>query len=75
MGQVINAYNIFVSMPDGKSLLRKYRLRDKNNIKTDLKNTKIDFEDWIGLSQDVVQWRTLVNTVMKLRVLQKAGNF
>jgi len=24
--------------------------------------------DWIYLAQDRVQWRTLVNTVMKLRV-------
>ena len=31
--------------------------------------------DWIGLSEDRDRWRTLVITVMNLRVLQNAGNF
>jgi len=25
--------------------------------------------DWIHLAQDMVQWRAIVNTIMKLRVL------
>jgi hypothetical protein len=29
---------------------------------------------WIGVAQDTDQWRTLVNTAMKLWVLQAAGN-
>jgi len=31
--------------------------------------------DWIHLAQDTDQWRDLVNTVMNLRVPEKAGNF
>jgi hypothetical protein len=31
--------------------------------------------DWIDLAHDRDQWRALVNTVMNLRVLQKAGKF
>jgi hypothetical protein len=34
-----------------------------------------EYGDWIHLDQDRVQWRVFVNTVMKLRVLYKAGNF
>jgi hypothetical protein len=31
--------------------------------------------DWSHLAEDRDQWRTLVNTVMNLRVPKKAGNF
>jgi hypothetical protein len=31
--------------------------------------------DWIDLAQDRDQWRSLVKTVMKLRVPCNAGNF
>jgi hypothetical protein len=30
--------------------------------------------EWIHLALDTVQWQTLVNTVIKLRVAGKAGN-
>jgi hypothetical protein len=30
--------------------------------------------DWIALGQDRVKWRTLVNTVMKLRVPHNSAN-
>jgi hypothetical protein len=38
------------------------------NIKIDLREIGWDDVDWIDLAQDRDQWRTLVNTVMKLRV-------
>jgi hypothetical protein len=31
--------------------------------------------DWIHMAQDAERWRALVNAVMKLRVLENAGNF
>jgi hypothetical protein len=39
-----------------------------DNIKMDLRETGWDGMDWIDLAQDRDQWRTLVNTVMNLRV-------
>jgi hypothetical protein len=37
-------------------------------IKMNLRDTEFDGANWIRLSQDRVQWRTFVNTVMNLRV-------
>jgi hypothetical protein len=31
--------------------------------------------DWIHLAQDRDMWQDLVNVVMKLRVVENAGNF
>jgi hypothetical protein len=39
----------------------------RNNIKMDV--------HWIHVAEDRVQWQALMNTVMSLRVLQKAVNF
>jgi hypothetical protein len=56
---------------------RKINLRcmhtEKYNIKMDLKEDKfIRVEYWIQLSQDNVQWRASLNTVMSLQVLPKS---
>jgi hypothetical protein len=37
------------------------------NIKMDLTDAGCENMDWIQLAQDGIQWRFLVNTVMKLR--------
>jgi hypothetical protein len=63
-----NAYRILVGKPDGKRLLRRPRRRWVDNIKMDLREIGWDGMAWIDLAQDREQWRTLVNTVMKLRV-------
>jgi hypothetical protein len=45
------------------------------NIKIDLRDIKWDGMDCIDLAQDRDQWRTLVNTVMNLRIPYNAGKF
>jgi hypothetical protein len=40
-----------------------------DNIKMDLREIGWRGIDWIDLAQDGHQWRTLVNTVMDLRVV------
>jgi hypothetical protein len=42
------------------------------NIKMDIKETVCEGMGWIYLAQYRVQWRVLVNMVMKLQVPQKA---
>jgi hypothetical protein len=44
-----------------------------DNIIKDLRETGLDGMDWIDLAQDRDQWKTLVNTVMNLRVPYNAG--
>jgi hypothetical protein len=39
-----------------------------DNIKMDLREIGWDGVDWIELAQDRDKWRTLVNTLMNLRV-------
>jgi hypothetical protein len=39
-----------------------------DNIKMDLLEIGVSVVDWIGLAQDRYRWRTLVNSVMNLRV-------
>jgi hypothetical protein len=54
--------------PEGKRPLGRPRLRWKDNIKINLRETKWGGMDWINLAQDMEQWRASVNTVMNLRV-------
>jgi hypothetical protein len=58
MGETRNVYMILVGKPEGKKPLGRPRRSWVDNIKM----------DWIVLAQDRDQWRTLVNTVMNLRV-------
>jgi hypothetical protein len=48
--------------------------RCEDNIRTDLREAEWEY-DWIHSDQDREQWRTLVNTLMNLRVPQKGLNF
>jgi hypothetical protein len=54
--------------PEGKRSLGRLRRKWADNIKIDLREIGWDGVDWIELAQDRYQWRTLVNTVMNLRV-------
>jgi hypothetical protein len=68
MGEKRSAYRILVGKPDGKRPLGRRRRRWEDNIKKDLREIGWGDMDWIDLTQDRDQWRTLVNTVMGLRV-------
>jgi hypothetical protein len=74
-GEKRNAYSILVGMPVVERLLGRTRRRFVNNIKMNLREIEWDGMDWIDLAQDRDQWRTIVNTVMNLRVPYNAGNF
>jgi hypothetical protein len=60
---------ILVGKPEGKRLLGRRRRRWVSNIKMDLRKLGWGGMGWIDLAQDRDKWRTLVNTVMNLRVL------
>jgi hypothetical protein len=68
MGETRNAYWILVGKPEAKRPLGRPRRRWMDNIKMDLREIGWDGRDWIELAQDRDKWRTLVNTVMGLRV-------
>jgi hypothetical protein len=63
-----NAYRILVGKPQGKRPLGRHRRGWEDNIKMDLKEIGCDDQDWIDMAWDRDQWRSLVNTVMNLRV-------
>jgi hypothetical protein len=68
MGEGRSIYRVLVGRPEGKRPVRRPRRRWEDNIKMNLRETGIDGAYWIRLTQDRVQWRTFVNTVMNLRV-------
>jgi hypothetical protein len=68
VGETRNAYRIFVGKPEGRRPLERLIGRWEDNIKIDLREMAWDGTDWIELAQDRDQWRSLVNTVMNLRV-------
>jgi hypothetical protein len=67
-GENRNAYRILVGKPEGKRPLGRQRSWWVNNIKLDLRGIEWGGMDWIYLALDRDQWRSLVNTVMNLRV-------
>jgi hypothetical protein len=68
MGEKRNVYRLLVRKPEGKRPLGRPRRRWIDNIKMDLLEIGLSFEDWIGLAQDRYRWIALVNSVMNLRV-------
>jgi hypothetical protein len=69
MGEKKNAYRILMGKPEGKRPQGRPRRRLEDNIKMDLRDIGWNGMDWIELAQNRDQLRTLVNTVMNLRVL------
>jgi hypothetical protein len=66
MGEKWNAYRLLVGKPEGMRPLGRPRWVD--NIRMDLGEVGRGDVDRIGLAQDRNRWRTLVNSVLNLRV-------
>jgi hypothetical protein len=70
MGKESNVYRALMGKPKGKRPLGRPRRRWEDGIRMDLRGTDLESVDWIQLAEDRDRWRTLVNTVMNLRVLE-----
>jgi ribosome biogenesis protein Nip4 len=68
LGEVRGTYNILVGRPEGRKPLGRLRHRWEDNIEMELREIGFGVVDWIHLAQDRDRWRSLVNTVMSLRV-------
>jgi hypothetical protein len=68
MGEKRNVYRLLVGKPEGKRPLGRPRRRWVDNIRMDLGEVGWGDVDWIGLAQDRNMWRSLVNSVLNLRV-------
>jgi hypothetical protein len=68
MGEKMNVYSLLVGKPEGKKPLGRPRCRWIDNDKMVLLEIGLNVVDWIGLALDRYSWRTLVNSVMNLRV-------
>jgi hypothetical protein len=67
-GEKRNAYRALVAKPEGKRALERPRRRWVDNKNMDFREIGWVGMDWIDLAQDRDQRRTLMNTVMNLRV-------
>jgi len=67
MGEGRGVHRVLVGKPEGKRPLGRPRLRWEDNIKMDLREV-VGGGDWLELAQNRDSWRTLVNTVMNLRI-------
>jgi hypothetical protein len=68
MGKERKVYWVLVEKPEGKKPLGRPRRRWEDWIRMDLREIGCGVE-WNQLAQDRDQWRALVNTAMKMRVL------
>jgi hypothetical protein len=68
MGEKRNAYRLLVGKPERKRPLGRPRRRWLDNIRMDLVEMGWGDVNWIGLAQDRIRWRALVNSVLNLRV-------
>ena len=68
MGEGRGVYRVLVGKPEGKRPLGRPRRRWEDNIRMDLQEVGVGYEDWIGLAQDRDRRRALVSAVRNLRV-------
>ena len=67
-GEERGVYRVLVGKPEGKRPLGRPRRRLEDNIKMELQEVGLGYEDWIRLAQDRDRWRALVSAVRNLRV-------
>jgi hypothetical protein len=70
MGEGRNVYRVLVGKPEGKRPLVRPRHRREDGIKMDFREIGFRGVEWIHLAQDRDRWRTLVNAVRNLQVLE-----
>ena len=68
MGEGRGVYRVLVRKPEGKRPLGRPRRRWEDNIRMDLQEVGLGYEDWIGMAQDRDRWWALVSAVRNLRV-------
>ena len=73
MGEGRGVHRVLVGKPEGKRPLGRPRRRWEDNIKMDLQEVRGGCGDWMELAQDRDSWRTLVSTVMNIRVPKMRG--
>ena len=66
-------HKVLVGKPEEKRPLGRPRRRWEDNIKVDLQEVGVSFEDWMELAQDRDRWWALVSTVMNFRVPKMRG--
>jgi len=67
--------NVLTGKPEGKRPLRRPRPRLQDNIRMDRREIGWEGVDWVHVAQDRDRWRSLVNTVINLRVPLSTENF
>jgi hypothetical protein len=65
-GKVV--YRVLAWRPEGKGPLGRHRRMWDDNINLDLREVEIYVTNWTQLARDSFQWRTSLNTVMKIRL-------
>jgi hypothetical protein len=74
MGEIRNAYEMLIVIPEEKKSLGRHRRGWEYNIKIDLRNIAWKGVDKIRVARDRSRWWCFVSTVTNLRVSQRAGN-
>ena len=68
IGEGRGVYRVLVGKPEGKGPLARPRRRWEDNIRIELQEVGLGYEDWIELAQGRDRWRALVSAVRNLRV-------